>query len=52
MSDSKELSGARRSSVVRWVVGSIIHGGPIELFLVGARRSSVVRVFAHGAMGR
>ena len=34
--------GARCSSVVRaflmvrWVVGSILHGGPIELFLVPA----------------
>ena len=38
--------------MVRWVVGSILLGGPIELFLVGARCSSVVRAFAHGAMGR
>ena len=30
--------------MVRWVVGSILHGG--------ARCSSVVRAFAHGAMGR
>ena len=30
--------------MVRWVVGSISHGG--------ARCSSVVREFAHGAMGR
>ena len=30
--------------MVRWVVRSILHGG--------ARCSSVVRVFAHGAMGR
>ena len=30
--------------MVRWVVGSIHHGG--------ARCSSVVRAFAHGAMGR
>ena len=30
--------------MVRWVVGSISHGG--------ARCSSVVRAFAHGAMGR
>ena len=29
--------------MVRWVVGSILHGRPIELFLVGARCSSVVR---------
>ena len=27
---------ARCSSVVRWVVGSILHGGPIALFLVPA----------------
>ena len=32
--------------MVRSVVGSILHGGP------GARCSSVVRVFAHGAIGR
>ena len=43
--------GARCSSMVRafimvrWVIGSILHGGP------GARCSSVVRAFAHGAMG-
>ena len=43
--------GARRISVVRWVVGSILQGGPIELFLVpGARCSSMVRAFTHGAM--
>ena len=30
--------------MVRWVVGSILHGG--------ARCISVVRAFAHGAMGR
>ena len=30
--------------MVRWVVGSILHGG--------AGCSSVVRAFAHGAMGR
>ena len=30
--------------MVRWVIGSIPHGG--------ARCSSVVRAFAHGAMGR
>ena len=30
--------------MVRWVVGSISHGG--------ARCFSVVRAFAHGAMGR
>ena len=34
--------------MVRWVVRSILHGGPTE----GARCSSVVRAFAHGAMGR
>ena len=46
--------------MVRWVVGSILYGEPIELFLVpasdpqlvGATCSSVVRAFAHGAMGR
>ena len=37
--------------MVRWVVGSILHGGPIELYLRGARCSSVVRAFVHGAMG-
>ena len=39
--------------MVRWVVGSILHGGPIELFFVPARArcSSVVRAFAHGVMG-
>ena len=45
--------------MMRWVVGSILHCGPIELFLVpasdpqlvGARCSSVVRAFAHDAMG-
>ena len=30
--------------MVRWVVGSILHGG--------ARCSSVIRAFAHDAMGR
>ena len=35
--------------MVRWVVGSILHGGPIDL---GARCSSVVRAFAYGVMGR
>ena len=46
--------GQERSLMVRWVVGSILHGEPIELFLVPARArcSSVVRAFAHGAMGR
>ena len=41
--------------MVGWVVGSILQGGPIELFLVparGARCSSLVRAFAHGSMGR
>ena len=38
--------------MVQWVVGLILHGGPIELSLVpGVRFSSVVRAFAHGAMG-
>ena len=26
----------KRSLIVRWVVGSIHHGGPIEIFLVPA----------------
>ena len=26
-----------RSLMVRWVVGSILHGGPIELFLVPSK---------------
>ena len=39
-------SEAERSLMVRWVVGSILHGGP------GARYSSVLRAFAHGAVGR
>ena len=37
--------------MVRSVVGSILHGGPIELFPVptkGARGSSEDRAFAHG----
>ena len=34
--------------MVRWVVGSILHGEGGG----GARCSSVVRAFAHGAMGR
>ena len=46
--------------MMRWVVRSILHGGPIELFLIpasapqmmGVRCSSIVRVFAHDAMGR
>ena len=28
--------GSDRSLMVRWVVGSILHGGPIERFLVPA----------------
>ena len=37
-----------RSLMVRWVVGSILHGaGPIELFLVPSKGA-----FAHGAVGR
>ena len=40
--------------MVRWVVGSILHGEPIALCFipVGSACSSVVRAFAHGAMGR
>ena len=40
--------------MVRWVVGSIVHGvNPLSYFsFQGARCSSVVRAFAHGAMGR
>ena len=38
--------------MVRWIVGSNLHGRPIELFLVGARCSFMVRAFAHGAMDR
>ena len=51
-----------RLLMVGWIVGLIVHGGLIQLFLVpaqdvspwyeGARCSSVVRAFAHGAMGR
>ena len=43
-----------RSLMVRWVVGSILHGvDPLSYFSYqGARCSSVVRAFAHGAMGR
>ena len=52
--------------MVRWVVGSILHGGPIELYgksvrswcdgssdrsFMGDPLSSVVRAFTHGAMG-
>ena len=36
--------GARGSSAGRWVIGSILHDGPTELFLM-------IRAFAHGAMG-
>ena len=47
--------------MVRWVVGSFLHGlDPLSYFSFqpvlhnwwGARCSSVVRAFAHGAMGR
>ena len=40
--------------MVRWVVGSTLHGvDPLSYFslVLGARCSSVVRAFAHGAMG-
>ena len=37
--------------MVRWVVGSILHGVD-PLSYLGVRCSSVVRAFAHGAMGR
>ena len=30
----------RASLMLRWVVGSIVHGGPIELFLVPANARS------------
>ena len=43
------------SLMVRWAVGSILHGVvPLSYFSFqpGARCSSVVRGFAHGAMGR
>ena len=40
--------------MVRWVIRSIPHGGPIELFLVPgnnrARCSPVIRAFAQGAI--
>ena len=32
--------------LVRWVVGSILHGGPIELFLVPATAPRLVYVFS------
>ena len=41
--------------MVRWFVGSILHGvDPLSYFSFqpGARCSSVVRAFAYGAMGR
>ena len=40
--------------MVRWVIRSILHGvDSLSYFsFQGARCSSVVRVFAHGAMGR
>ena len=41
--------------MVWWVIGSILHAGLPEIFLVtsiGARCSSVVRALAHGVMGR
>ena len=41
--------------MVRWVVGSILHGvEPLSYFSFqpGVRCSSVVRAFAHGAVGR
>ena len=41
--------------MVRWVVGSILHGGPIDLFLTisfGEQDlAPKVRVFADGVMG-
>ena len=40
--------------MVRWVVGSILHGvDPLSYFSFqpGSRCSSVVRAFAHGVMG-
>ena len=50
---SQEGQGARCSSVVRWVVGSILHGGPIELFLVPAGASTTgVTNFIYGYMAR
>ena len=47
-------SKVERSLMVRWVVGSILHGvDPLSYFsFQGVRCSSVVRAFAHGAMGR
>ena len=41
--------------MVRWVVGSVLLGGPIQLNLVpakGTRCSSMVRAFTHGSLGR
>ena len=37
--------------MVRWVVGSILHGRPIELFLVLSEMQLRGTVSAHGAMG-
>ena len=42
--------GARRSYVVRWVVGSFPPGGPIKICFVPP--SIEERDLAHGAMGR
>ena len=33
----------RESLKVRWVIGSILHGGPIELFLVPASAPRLVK---------
>ena len=38
--------------MVRWVVGSILHGRYAPPASCSSRCSSVVRAFAHGAMGR
>ena len=34
--------GYERSLMVRWVIGSILYGGPIELFLVPASTPRLV----------
>ena len=34
--------GRQLALMVRWVVGSILHGGPIELFLVPASAPRLV----------
>ena len=34
--------------MVRWVVGSILHGGPIELFLSGVTKAVVCVIFSVG----